>query len=91
MLGDALTLVGHAVNGAWGVFDRLARAIPGWFEILVIMFFVSLVISLIIMPIRGQNALVSGSSDEVSSTPAKTPKIGSSKTKRLNSSKSLKK
>lgn len=65
VLESAIVLVGRAVNGAWGVFERMTKAFPGLVPILVSMFFISLVISLIVMPIRGGSVLSSSPSDEV--------------------------
>lgn len=72
MLSKCLDIMMDAANGAWAVFERIYAALPGSVSLLVVLFFVGIVISLIIMPIRGGTGISGASSDEVRETETRT-------------------
>lgn len=72
MLTRVYQIVTDAALGALDVFRRIYEAIPGSVEALVVMFFVAVVVSLLIMPLRGGTPITGSASDEVRVTETKT-------------------
>lgn len=70
MLNDALSMVYRAFAGAWSVFERMFARLDAVGVVLSI-FFVSIVLSLIIAPIRG-GSLTTGASDGIRVTENRT-------------------
>lgn len=63
MLSSAIDLVSRSFAGAIAFFQRIFDAIPGSMELIVVMFFISVVLGLLILPLRG--SFSAGASDTV--------------------------
>lgn len=70
MLNDALSVVSKAFNGAWAVFERVFTRLDAT-GVVIAIFAVSIILSLIIAPIRG-GSLTTGASDGIRVTENRT-------------------